>query len=293
MLNLNNDPSIAYLWQEIWKLFVKKEPGKGLSTEDFTAEEKRKLAELGGTGGPYVSLGSREQIPGHADLNSALRPGSFACASAAIAGTLQNCPVKFGFILDVFNAIGGAESAPAAGKTTYWVQELTLYSGSKYIRRFTCSKSEQPTLIGAWVEYTQQYAVGDIFVTTRAGNPAGLLGYGTWSQIKDRFLLAAGDSYAAGSTGGEAEHTLTVDEMPAHRHSFGSHAGSAGDRFSSLRDPESAINSQGSVYPNRPGFTQGADYTSYGYIQLELVGGSQSHNNMPPYMAVYMWLRTA
>lgn len=289
MLNLNNDPSIAYLWQEIWKLFVKKEPGKGLSTEDFTAEEKRKLAELGGTGGPYVSLGSREQIPGNADLNSYLRPGSFACASAEIAGTLQNCPVKFGFILDVFNAIGGAEPAPEAGKTTYWVQELTLYSGSKYIRRFTCSKSEQPTLIGAWVEYTQQYAVGDIFVTTRAGNPAGLLGYGTWQQIKDRFLLAAGDSYAAGSTGGEAEHTLTTEEMPSHEHAVR-------QRKTSPTAVSSFYSNNYTSGSNEYGLTSAAKMVTTGSTDnlfTLAVGSSQPHNNMPPYLAVYMWLRTA
>lgn len=288
MLNLNNDPSIAYLWQEIWKLFVKKEPGKGLSTEDFTAEEKRKLAELGGTGGPYVSLGSREQIPGNADLNSYLRPGSFACASAEIAGTLQNCPVKFGFILDVFNAIGGAEPAPEAGKTTYWVQELTLYSGSKYIRRFTCSKSEQPTLIGAWVEYTQQYAVGDIFVTTRAGNPAGLLGYGTWSQIKDRFLLAAGDSYAAGSTGGEATHTLTEAELAGHEGHLSSNAENWGGSATTLylnQDTMKVWGTDGRGWNRQAG----TEIVPAGHTK----GSSQPHNNMPPYLAVYMWLRTA
>ena len=43
---------------------------------------------------------------------------------------------------------------------------------------------------------------------------------GTWEQIKDAFLLAAGDDYIAGSTGGEATHTLTVDEMPKHSHNL-------------------------------------------------------------------------
>lgn len=54
MLNLNTDQTVAWLWQEILKLFVKKEPGKGLSTEDFTTAEKEKLAALadGGAVGP-------------------------------------------------------------------------------------------------------------------------------------------------------------------------------------------------------------------------------------------------
>lgn len=44
-------------------------------------------------------------------------------------------------------------------------------------------------------------------------------GGGTWEQIKDTFILAVGDTYAIGSSGGEASHTLTVNEMPSHGHS--------------------------------------------------------------------------
>lgn len=41
---------------------------------------------------------------------------------------------------------------------------------------------------------------------------------GQWEQVKDVFILAAGDTYKKGQTGGEATHVLTVDEMPAHKH---------------------------------------------------------------------------
>ena len=47
------------------------------------------------------------------------------------------------------------------------------------------------------------YPVGSIYMSVNATSPASLFG-GTWEQLKDRFLLAAGDTYAAGSTGGEA-----------------------------------------------------------------------------------------
>lgn len=69
------------------------------------------------------------------------------------------------------------------------------------------------------------YPVGSIYMSANAVSPESFLG-GTWTQLKDRFLLAAGDSYAAGKTGGAATHahttgahTLTADEMPAHTHS--------------------------------------------------------------------------
>ena len=64
------------------------------------------------------------------------------------------------------------------------------------------------------------YPIGSIYSSTEDTSPATLFGFGTWDQIKDRFLLAAGDTYAAGNTGGAANHTLTVDEMPSHSHTF-------------------------------------------------------------------------
>lgn len=71
------------------------------------------------------------------------------------------------------------------------------------------------------------YPVGSIYTSTKNTNPAATLG-GTWTQIKDRFLLCAGDSYSAGATGGSAthahttgSHTLTIAETPTHTHTRG------------------------------------------------------------------------
>lgn len=60
--------------------------------------------------------------------------------------------------------------------------------------------------------------MGAIYLSAVSTDPGILFGFGTWQQIQDRFLLAAGSTYAAGTTGGEATHTLTVEEMPAHTH---------------------------------------------------------------------------
>lgn len=118
------------------------------------------------------------------------------------------------------------------------------------------------------------YPVGSIYMSTNSTNPSTLFG-GAWKQIKDRFLLACGDSYSNGSTGGEATHTLTVNEMPNHSHYNGCGNfwdwGQGGDRMLI-----------GSGY----GYTIG---TPDGYY----IGGNQPHNNMPPYLTVYMWYRTA
>lgn len=105
---------------------------------------------------------------------------------------------------------------------------------------------------------------------------------GTWEQIKDVFLLAAGDTYSAGSTGGEATHTLTVNELATHSHDV--IANGTGKRVGfneGNADPDYVRN----------------DYTDTGnignqYVTSE-VGGNQAHNNMPPYLTVYMWRRIA
>lgn len=61
------------------------------------------------------------------------------------------------------------------------------------------------------------HPVGSLYWSSKNTSPASLFG-GTWTQIKDRFVLSAGDSFANGNTGGAATHTLTVAEMPSHNH---------------------------------------------------------------------------
>ena len=123
------------------------------------------------------------------------------------------------------------------------------------------------------------YPVGSIYMTVNEASPEMLFG-GTWERIKDTFLLAAGDVYAAGRTGGEAEHTLTVDEIPKHTHNIQT-------RYSKQIDSQEGY--QGGVQNYRS-----VDWWETQYVATELGGGgNQPHNIMPPYMTVYMWKRTA
>lgn len=129
------------------------------------------------------------------------------------------------------------------------------------------------------------YPVGSIYMSINNTNPSTLFG-GTWEQIKDTFLLSAGDTYTAGSTGGEAEHTLTVGELAKHRHNhyahFQWHSGSTNTlRYSNTAIGVSNISGYGHVDTN-----QVITYSEY-------IGNDAPHNNMPPYLTVYMWKRTA
>lgn len=133
----------------------------------------------------------------------------------------------------------------------------------------------------------QLYPVGSIYLSVNDTNPSTFIG-GTWERIKDRFLLAAGDSYAAGSTGGEAQHTLTVNEMPSHGHA---------ERLGDGSNPQNVNNLKRKV--NGGGDNGAWIETTWrssglkGDITTTSTGGSAAHNNMPPYLAVYMWVRTA
>lgn len=71
------------------------------------------------------------------------------------------------------------------------------------------------------------YPIGAIYQSTSATSPASIIG-GTWSAIQNRFLVGAGGSYAVNSTGGEASHKLTVNEMPSHTHPQNVSANSGG-----------------------------------------------------------------
>lgn len=122
------------------------------------------------------------------------------------------------------------------------------------------------------------YPVGSIYMSINNTSPKTLFG-GKWEQIKDVFLLAAGSTYTAGSTGGEAEHTLTVDEMPKHRHVWHG-VNNAASQTSALGEYPFYI-----FRDTKPNWSVNA--------YMDDTGGSKAHNNMPPYLTVYVWKRTS
>lgn len=129
------------------------------------------------------------------------------------------------------------------------------------------------------------YPVGSYYWSSNATNPSSIFG-GTWEQIKDRFVLAAGDSYKVGATGGEAQHKLTLAEMPRHRHSSDSYQNGYPSNLTGEGKYCTWVNT-GRYDNNGPTTDQN------GYVRTSQVGGEQAHNNMPPYIVAYCWHRTA
>lgn len=121
------------------------------------------------------------------------------------------------------------------------------------------------------------YPVGAIYLSTVDKNPMELFG-GKWERIKDVFLLGAGDRWAAGEMDGEANVILNSDQIPTHSHEvrYTVAGGNTGFESDTLR-----------AYKH--GETTGEVRTMY----LSGGGGNEAHNNMPPYLAVYMWKRVA
>lgn len=165
---------------------------------------------------------------------------------------------------------------------------------------------------------TQIYPVGAIYISVNDTNPSSIFG-GTWEKVEDRFLLASGSTYINGATGGEAEHTLTeqeipwhshtyaetmnvsphaltIEEMPAHTHSVSNNgtmaasvsgSGSMLTTYNPLNPTTYITESTGGGQGHSHGIYQESRQTGkYGYT-------SPTHNNMPPYLVVNMWVRVS
>lgn len=166
---------------------------------------------------------------------------------------------------------------------------------------------------GGGLSIDDVYPVGSIYMSVSSANPGTLFSGTTWQQISDTFLLAAGSTYAAGTTGGEAEHTLTAAEsgVPVHSHGFvdptyktsgsdGTHRHQTHYNNTAASGTARAHSSNASGYSQSYFMDTGGGHghtitknTSGSVSNNTAAAASAAHNNMPPYLAVYIWKRTA
>lgn len=152
------------------------------------------------------------------------------------------------------------------------------------------------------------YPVGSIYMSVNSTEPSTLFG-GTWERLKGRFLIGAGTNedintngeygdlgrgdpdFAGGETGGQYWHQLTITEMPIHNHDTNDYTlvvNKNAVQIKSNMGAKPVINEEyTNIVPNIKA-TKNEDGNRTG-----LTGGDGKHNNMPPYLAVYMWKRTA
>lgn len=163
------------------------------------------------------------------------------------------------------------------------------------------------------------YPVGAYYMSSDSTSPAVLFG-GTWTQIQNRFIYAAGSGYSVNSTGGSATKSLVTDNIPSHSHSCGS-AGShthtrgtmniTGTFDGNVNDGQSgktgAFYYTGQPFPGSDGESKGGVIgfdASRSWSGETSSNGSHSHSIgstgkgkafdvMPPYIVAYVWRRTA
>lgn len=152
------------------------------------------------------------------------------------------------------------------------------------------------------------YPIGSIYMSVNSTSPATIFG-GTWEQIEDTFLLAAGSTYSAGDTGGKANYVAA--DMPKHSHTRGTmnitgewsindDSGNAGlDAPNSGSGAISAKNGTGYGSDNAGSgswnVTKGFKFNAASAWSgsTSEVGTNTTAEILPPYLAVYVWKRTA
>lgn len=125
------------------------------------------------------------------------------------------------------------------------------------------------------------WPIGSIYMSVSSTSPATLFG-GTWERISERFLLGASSNYPAGGTGGESTHKLTQSELPNYSLSVTNGSNVIRSKTGNSADAYVQTQSGGWGIPNWESKT----------VTVASGGSGEAHNNMPPYLAVYMWKRT-
>ena len=132
------------------------------------------------------------------------------------------------------------------------------------------------------ISLSDVYPVGSIYINASVStNPGTLLGFGTWvafgaGRVPVGIDASQTEFDTAEETGGSKTHTLTVSEIPAHTHNLGSKDSTAGD---------------GGAF-NEEFIEDPADTTNGPNVTSSSTGGGSAHNNLQPYIVVYMWKRT-
>lgn len=225
--------------------------------------EEADAVVTGGTGGQpynihvYIPKGERGPV-GVTDLRSSvttLSPGSNATANIT--------KVSDGVYNIAFGIPRGVDGSGAVS---------TVMGESPNVQTHDVEK---------WALMQHIYPVGAIYISTVSTAPNILFGGGTWERIEaNRFLLSAGTGeYAPGEKGGADKTSLEISNLPAHTH--------------------------GLTKIGRTSQKQGTGTTYYGYLNTQWneggavpqltdsTGDGEEFSIMPPYLAVYMWERTA
>ena len=210
---------------------------------------------------------------------STAAPGSFTTLNSSSLATLNSITCTGTSTLTTVDINGGAIDGTAIGANSASTIAATTVTASSHINTTGGEVQINGTNI-----FDKIYPVGSIYINaTNSTNPGTLLGFGTWTAFGAGRVPVGIDSSdtdfdTAEETGGSKTHTLTTNELPSHTHT---HTVQTGRSFSSS-------------IGNAP-VVQGSDNTvlSSSAVTTSSTGGGAAHNNLQPYIVVYMWKRTA
>ena len=218
---------------------------------------------------------------------STAAPGSFTTLNSSGLATLNSITCAGTSTLTTVDINGGAIDGTAIGASSASTVAATTLSATA-VTATTVTTSGNINTTGGEVQingtdiFDKIYPVGSIYINaTNSTNPGTLLGFGTWSAFgAGRVMVGLNSSDAdfnsPEETGGAKTHTLTTNEMPSHNHGGIYPSGSSGS-FTQAFDVD---------HPQTGAELGNQKYTTN-------TGGGAAHNNLQPYIVVYMWKRTA
>lgn len=203
--------------------------------------------------------------------------GAFTTLSSSSTATLASITCAGTSTLTTVDINGGAIDGTAIGANSASTVAATTVTASGNIN----TTGGEVQINGTDI-FDKIYPVGSIYINaTNSTNPGTLLGFGTWSAFgAGRVMVGLNSSDAdfnsAEETGGAKTHTLTTNELPSHTHGGIFPSGASGS-FSQAFDVDNP----------QTGADLGSEKTT------SSTGGGAAHNNLQPYIVVYMWKRTA
>ena len=213
---------------------------------------------------------------------STAAPGSFTTLNSSGLATLNSITCAGTSTLTTVDINGGAIDGTAIGANSASTVAATTVSATTVTTTGNINTTGGEVQINGTDIFDKIYPVGSIYINaTNSTNPGTLLGFGTWAafgagRVPVGINSADADFDTAEETGGAKTHTLTTSELPAHSHGGIFPSGASGS-FSQAFDVDN------------PG--TGADLGSE--KTTSNTGSGAAHNNLQPYIVVYMWKRTA
>ena len=229
------------------------------------------------------------EIDEHLKIIKSTIKNTFPNVDAAVTATPTELNKKTAIVSDGTNATFNTNITAAKIKTLVGISEPAITTATDSEGEVTPALATGITAAEVWnlvkaEALNSTYPIGSIYASVANTSPASAFG-GTWAPYgagkvlaghdyndpADAEFVAASTDGSSEKTGGSKTHTLTINEMPAHTHSF-----------TAMQDTNNSVNRTG-----------GGDLGAPRSTTTSSTGGGAAHNIMQPYVVVYMWKRTA